>query len=344
MAFKKIQKIPDAEELIKQVPFPADLQNIKKQRDQELKDIIEGKSKKFLLIIGPCSADNEDTVCDYVTRLAEVGAKLKDKLFIVPRVYTNKPRTTGEGYKGMLHQPNPTEAPDMASGILAIRRMHVRVISETGLTAADEMLYPDNLAYCQDLLSYIAVGARSVENQHHRLTCSGVEIPVGMKNPTCGDFSIMYNAIQAAQASHSFIYQGYEVSTQGNPLAHAILRGSVNRHGEDVPNYHYEHLLRAVNLYRERGLTHPMIVVDANHNNSGKKFDEQPRIVKEILYSRRHNTDNIAEVVRGLMIESYIEEGSQEVGGAVYGKSITDPCLGWKDTEKLLYEIADILP
>ncbi|MCL2422187.1 MAG: 3-deoxy-7-phosphoheptulonate synthase, partial [Defluviitaleaceae bacterium] len=262
--------------------------------------------------------------------------------FIVPRIYTNKPRTTGEGYKGMMHQPDPRSAPNMADGIMAIRNMHIRCIRETGLTAADEMLYPDNLLYCQDLLGYIAVGARSVENQHHRLVSSGVDIPVGLKNPTSGDLTVMFNGIQAAQNPHTFIYRNDEVSTTGNPLAHAIMRGSVNRHGEDIPNYHYEDLQRAVELYEKRNLQHPMIVVDTNHSNSGKKYKEQSRISKDILYTRNHN-DKIKKVVRGLMIESYLKEGRQDLDNGSYdfGKSITDPCLGWEDTEALLYYIAE---
>lgn len=340
MSFTRIRQIPEPLEMIDLTPVPASFKGIKAKRDRELRDIVEGKSNKFLVIIGPCSADEEDAVCDYMTRLAAVNEKVKDKLLLVPRVYTNKPRTTGEGYKGMLHQPNPTEEPNMADGILAIRRMHVRVMRETGLTAADEMLYPDNLVYCEDLLSYIAVGARSVENQQHRLTTSGVAMPVGMKNPTSGDLNVMYNAIQAAQGSHSFIYQGYEVRTNGNNLAHAIMRGSVNKHGEDISNYHYEDLLLASEIYEKRGLANPMIVVDVNHNNSGKRFYEQPRISKEILHSRRYNAA-VRNIVRGLMIESYIVEGRQPVGGSVYGQSITDACLGWEETEELLYYIAD---
>jgi 3-deoxy-7-phosphoheptulonate synthase len=340
MGFERIQRIPDAAEMNARVPLDTSLQNVKAQRDHDLRAIIEGRDKRFLVIIGPCSADDEDAVCEYVTRLANINEVVKDKLFIIPRIYTNKPRTTGDGYKGMLHQPNPSEAPNLVDGILAIRKMHVRVIRETGLTAADEMLYPENLVYCDDLLSYIAIGARSVENQQHRLTSSGVDIPVGMKNPTSGDLSVMYNGIQAAQGSHSFIYQGHEVQTTGNPLAHAILRGSVNRHGEDIPNYHYEDLQRAVNIYQERGLANPMIVVDANHNNSGKQFREQPRIASDILYTRSHNKE-IRERVRGLMIESYLVEGRQDVGKAARGQSITDPCLGWADTEILLHTIAE---
>jgi 3-deoxy-7-phosphoheptulonate synthase len=339
VSFIKIREIPGPEEIIRQVPLPPELQKIKAHRDQELKEIMEGKIEKFIVVVGPCSADEEDPVCDYVSRLAELNEKIKEKLFVVPRIYTNKPRTTGEGYKGMLHQPRPEEDANMLNGIYSIRRMHVRAMRESGLTAADEMLYTDNLDYCQDMLSYIAVGARSVEDQQHRLTASGIDMPVGMKNPTSGDFNVLFNSIQAAQAAHSFIYQGNEVRTSGNPLAHAVMRGSVSKHGASIPNYHYEDLSFAAEMYRKRGLANPLIVVDVNHANSGKCFYEQPRIAKEILHSRKYNAD-IRSMVRGLMIESYIEEGSQKIGGRVYGKSITDACLGWKDTEELLIYIA----
>jgi 3-deoxy-7-phosphoheptulonate synthase len=272
--------------------------------------------------------------------LAKVYGKVRNKLFIIPRIYTNKPRTTGEGYMGMLHQPNPTEESNMLDGILAIRRMHTRVMNESGMTAADEMLYTDNLVFCEDMLSYIAIGARSVEDQQHRLTASGIDLPVGMKNPTSGDFNVMFNSIQAAQGSHSFIYQGNEVRTSGNPLAHAVMRGSVNHRGTSIPNYHYEDLSLAVEMYQRRGLQNPMIILDVNHSNSGKLFYEQPRIAKEIIHSRKYS-DSIRRMVRGLMIESYIEEGAQKIGEHVYGKSITDPCLGWEESEKLIYYIAE---
>ena len=328
--------------MVERVPLSAELKKIKKERDNVLCNIIEGKDDRFLLVIGPCSADDEDTVLQYLTRLAKVYEKFKDKLFIVPRIYTGKPRTTGEGYKGMVHQPDPTLAPNMADGIAAIRKVHVRCIQETGLTAADEMLYTDNLVYCEDLLSYIAIGARSVENQQHRLVSSGIDIPVGLKNPTSGDLSVMFNGIKAAQSPHTFIFRGDEVETTGNPLAHAIMRGSVNRHGEDIQNYHYEDLERAVEMYYKRGLKNPVIVVDTNHSNSGKRHQAQSRIAKDILYSRNHNTD-IKKVVRGLMIESYLLDGRQDIDGNTYqlGRSITDPCLGWDATEELLYYIAE---
>jgi 3-deoxy-7-phosphoheptulonate synthase len=340
MSFQKIRKIPSPDEIINEVPLPANLKAIKKQRDDELKSIVEGSSRKFIVIVGPCSADESDSVCDYVSRLRLINEKVKEKLFVIPRIYTNKPRTTGEGYMGMLHQPHPEEAGNMLNGILSIRKMHVRAISESGLTAADEMLYTDNLDYCQDMLSYIAIGARSTEDQQHRLTASGIDLPVGMKNPTSGDLTVMFNSIQAAQAAHSFIYQGNEVQTSGNISAHAIMRGSVNKHGVNIPNYHYEDLSAAIEIYRKRELKYPLIIVDVNHSNSAKNFYEQPRISKEVLQSRKCNSE-IKNIDRGLMIESYIVEGQQKIGDGIYGKSITDACLGWRETEELLYYIAD---
>ncbi|MBU5488776.1 3-deoxy-7-phosphoheptulonate synthase [Clostridium sp. MSJ-8] len=341
MSFNNVRKIPSPEEMREMIPLSAASQKIKAERDEEIKKIFTGEEDKFVVIIGPCSADDEDAVCDYVSRLARVNEQVKDKLFIVPRIYTNKPRTTGEGYKGMLHQPDPLKAPNIIEGLKAIRKMFVRAIEETGLTPADEMLYPCNHIYCGDLLSYVAVGARSVENQQHRLTASGVDVPVGMKNPTSGDLSIMFNAIKAANGSHDFIYKDYEVSTNGNPYAHCILRGAVNRYGNNIPNYHYEDLMKTLELYDKFKLGNPAVVVDANHSNSGKLFAEQPRIVSEVLHSRNYNPD-IKKLVKGVMVESYIEEGNQKVdGNHVYGKSITDPCLGWEATEKLLYTIAE---
>lgn len=307
-----------------------------------IKDIFTGKSNKFLLVIGPCSADNEDAVCDYVSRLAAVQEKVKENILIIPRIYTNKPRTTGMGYKGMLHQPDPEKKPDLLAGLLAIRKMHIRVISETGLTAADEMLYPENYRYFSDILSYVAIGARSVEDQQHRLTVSGMDIPAGMKNPTSGDFSVMLNSVIAAQAGHTFIYRGWEVKTDGNPLTHTILRGAVNKHGQCIPNYHYEDLIRLHEMYGELDLTNPAVIVDTNHSNSAKQYIEQIRISKEILHSKRHSSD-INQFVKGLMIESYIEPGNQKVGEGIYGKSITDACIGWEQTERLIYDIADLL-
>ena len=342
MGFKIKRELPSSAEIIAATSLSAIGKKQKKQRDLELKDIFEGTSDKFVVIIGPCSADDENTVIKYIEKLAEVNEKVKEKLFIVPRIYTNKPRTTGEGYKGMMHQPDPTSEPNLADGIKAIRNMHIRCIEETGLTAADEMLYPDNLVFVHDLLGYIAIGARSVENQQHRLAVSGVDIPVGLKNPTSGDLSVMFNGIRAAHSSHSFIYRNKEVETTGNPLAHGVMRGSVNRHGEDNPNYHWEDLERAAEMYKERKLKNPMIVVDTNHSNSGKKFKQQPRIASDILYTREHN-EGIRAVVRGLMIESYLIEGRQDIKSGTYtrGQSITDPCLGWDDTERLLYYIAE---
>lgn len=340
MGFQNIRKLPSPEEIIEMVPLSPQLKKIKKVRDEEIKKVITGESDKFIVIVGPCSADDEEPVCEYVSRLAKVQDKVSDKLILIPRIYTNKPRTTGEGYKGMLHQPDPNKAPNMANGITSIRKMHVRAISESGLTAADEMLYPDNLPYCEDMLSYIAIGARSTENQQHRLVSSGISIPVGMKNPTSGHLSVMYNSIIAAQSSHSFSYQNYEVKSDGNPLTHAILRGYVDKRGQNQANYHYEDLLFAVELYEERNLMNPMIIVDTNHSNSNKQYKEQIRITKDILHSRSHN-DKIKKYVRGLMIESYIFEGSNVADERIYGKSITDACIGWEDTEKLLYYIAE---
>jgi 3-deoxy-7-phosphoheptulonate synthase len=301
---------------------------------------LEGKTDKFLVIIGPCSASDEDALCDYVGRLSPLQEKFKEKLLIVPRIYTNKPRTTGEGYKGMLHQPKPEEEPNMLEGINSIRRMHIRAIRESHLTAADEMLYPENLIYVDDILSYIAIGARSVENQQHRLVSSGIDGAVGMKNPTSGDLSVMFNAIYAAQSGHSFIFRNHEVATSGNPYAHAIMRGSVNKHGNNIPNYHYEDLHFAYETYLRRGLVNPAIIIDTNHSNSLKIYKEQPRVAKEVMQSRKLSPD-IKKIVKGLLIESYIEEGSQEVSGRVYGQSITDGCIGWAQTEKLLYYIAE---
>jgi len=340
MSFNYIRKIPSSEEIINEIPFSKELASIKQNRDIEIRSVFERKSDKFILIIGPCSAHDEDAVCDYVNRLARVQEKVKEKIIIIPRIYTNKPRTTGEGYKGMLHQPDPTDKPNILEGLKAIRRMHIRAISESHLTPADEMLYPENYTYLQDVLSYVAIGARSVENQQHRLTVSGMDIPVGMKNPTSGDTSVMLNAIYAAQHGHTFLYQGWEVSTTGNPLAHAILRGAINHYGRNIPNYHYEDMMNLAMDYEERALTNPAILVDTNHANSTKKYKEQPRIVKEILHSRKISPI-LKDMVKGLMIESYIEEGCQAPDGKVYGKSITDPCLGWEDSEKLIYYIAD---
>ena len=340
MEFKRKLIIP--KEIKEMFPVTEEMAALKEQRDAEIKDIIAGRSKKFMLIIGPCSADNEDAVIDYILRLRKVQEKVADKIFIVPRIYTNKPRTTGKGYKGLLHQPDPNMNEDMLKGIIAVRETHIRAVKETGFTCADEMLYPENHRYLSDLLSYVAVGARSVEDQQHRLTASGLDIPVGMKNPTSGDFSVMMNSITAAQSSHTFIYRGWEVSSKGNPYAHAILRGYVNKRGRSLPNYHYEDLITVCDMYHEEGLENPAIMVDTNHANSVKKYLEQIRISKEVLHSMRSNAD-IGDMVKGLMIESYIEDGCQAIGDGVYGKSITDPCLGWEKSERLIYELAELL-
>ncbi len=340
MGLEFINKLPTPAEIREQFPIPAELAALKEKRDAEIKKVITGESDKFLVIIGPCSADNETAVLDYTSRLVKVQDKVKDKIIIIPRVYTNKPRTTGEGYKGLLHQPDPEKKPNMYEGLIAIRKMHMHVVQETGLTTADEMLYPENLRYLSDLMSYIAVGARSVENQQHRLVASACDVPVGMKNPTSGDLSVMLNSVVAAQGGHEFIFRGYEVHTSGNPLTHTILRGAVNKHGQYIPNYHYEDLILLHELYAKRDLANPACIVDANHSNSGKQYMEQIRIVKEVLHSRRHSAE-INQMVKGVMVESYIEPGSQKIGEHCYGKSITDPCLGWEDSERLIYEIAE---
>ena len=340
MGLEFMNMLPSPAEIRDQFPLPTGLAELKEKRDQEIKDVLTGNSDKFLVIIGPCSADNEEAVLDYTSRLVSVQEKVKEKLIIIPRVYTNKPRTTGEGYKGLLHQPDPEKKPNMYEGIIAIRKMHMHVVQETSLTTADEMLYPENLRYLDDLMSYIAVGARSVENQQHRLVASGCDVPVGMKNPTSGDLSVMLNSVVAAQGSHEFIFRGWEVKTPGNPLAHTILRGAVNKHGQNLPNYHYEDLILLHELYSQRDLKNPACIVDGNHSNSGKRYQEQVRIVKEVLHSRRHSSE-IRDMVKGVMIESYIESGSQKIGEHCYGKSITDPCLGWIDSERLIYDIAD---
>lgn len=337
---KKIKELPSADVIRTLYPMDKELQEVKQQRDAMIRDIFTGKSDKFLVIIGPCSADNEDAVLDYMDRLAKVQDAVADKLVLVPRIYTNKPRTTGEGYKGMLHQPDPEKAPDMLAGLLAIRRMHILAIRNTHLTAADEMLYPANWQYMEDILSYVAIGARSVENQQHRLTVSGMEVPVGMKNPTSGDLSVMINSVVAGQGSHNFIYTGWEVETDGNDLCHTILRGAVDKYGKSMSNYHYEDLMRVIELYQTHELKNPACIVDANHSNSGKKWEQQPRIVKEVLHSR-HLSPEIRQLVKGVMIESYLEDGRQNIGEECYGKSITDPCLGWEKSETLLYEIAE---
>ena len=341
MSFEFRQKLPTPEEIRSEYGLAEKLIAIKKSRDEEIRDVITGASDKLLVVIGPCSADNEDSVCDYISRLAKVNDKVKDRLILVPRIYTNKPRTTGAGYKGMVHQPDPEKKPDFLAGLIAMRKMHIRAFAESGLSAADEMLYPENWGYLSDILSYVAIGARSVEDQQHRLTVSGFDIPAGMKNPTSGDFSVMLNSVYAAQHSHSFIYRGYEVKTSGNPLAHTVLRGANNKHGQSIPNYHYEDLSRLIEMYNQMDLLHPACVIDANHSNSNKQYEQQVRIVKEVMHSRKCNSE-IHDLVKGVMIESYIEEGCQKIGDGIYGKSITDPCLGWADTERLLYDLAEL--
>ena len=340
MSFEFIRKLPTPDEIRKEYPLPEKLAVLKADRDGQIRDVITGKSDRFLVIIGPCSADNEDAVCDYISRLARVNEKVKDKLILIPRIYTNKPRTTGEGYKGIVHQPDPEKKPDFLQGLIAMRKMHIRDIEESGLTAADEMLYPENWRYLSDILSYVAIGARSVEDQQHRLTVSGFDVAAGMKNPTSGDFSVMLNSVYAAQHPHSFIYRGWEVNTSGNELAHTVLRGATNKHGQNIPNYHYEDLNTLLTLYNERDLKNPACIIDANHSNSNKKHEQQIRIVKEVLHSRQLNPD-IRTLVKGVMVESYIEAGCQKVGGGIYGKSITDPCLSWEDSERLIYDIAE---
>ncbi len=339
MSFEYIEKIPEAGAIIEELPLSFELAEVKRKRDEEIASVFRGESNRFLLIVGPCSAHDEEAVCEYVGRLARMQEQVEDKIILIPRIYTNKPRTTGIGYKGMAHQPDPKEAPNIVEGIRAIRRMHIRALRESHLTAADEMLYPFNYPYLEDVLSYVAIGARSVENQQHRLTVSGLDIPVGLKNPTSGDLEVMLNAVMAAQASHRFSYNGWEVITSGNPLAHCILRGAVNHYGQNIPNYHYEDLMRVSEIYLERGFNNPAIIVDTNHSNSNKKFREQPRIAHEVMNSRDYS-DLIRRMVKGLMVESFLVEGRQDVNEGIFGKSITDPCLGWDETERLILDLA----
>jgi 3-deoxy-7-phosphoheptulonate synthase len=340
MSFTYLQKIPTPLEIIRQMPMSAKLNKIKAARDKAILNVLKGKDRRLLLIVGPCSADDEEALVEYVGRLSRLQEKVKGRLILIPRIYTNKPRTTGIGYKGMLTQPEAAQGPNIAQGIKAVRRMHVRVLSETGLTAADEMLYPGNYPYLEDILSYVTIGARSVENQEHRLTVSGLDIPVGMKNPTSGDLNVLLNSVQAAQIQHTFIYNGWEVKTQGNSLSHCILRGAIDHHGQSIPNYHYEDLIRFTQLYLKRGLVNPAIIVDTNHANSDKNFREQPRIAQEVMHSISKSRD-LKNIIKGLMVESYLKEGCQKVGGGVFGQSITDPCLGWEDTKELILRLAD---
>ena len=342
MSFTFLNQLPSPAEIKRDFPLSEELKQLKKERDAMISDVITGKDDRFLVIIGPCSADREDAVCDYVSRLTKIQEDVADRLIIIPRVYTNKPRTTGEGYKGIASQPDPEKAPDMIEGLIAMRKMHIRAIKESGLTCADEMLYPENWGYVEDLLSYVAIGARSVEDQQHRLTVSGFDVASGMKNPTSGDFSVMLNSVYAAQHPHHFVYRGYEVETSGNPLTHVVLRGAVSKHGNSTQNYHYEDLIRLCDMYEKMDLVNPAAVVDVNHSNSGKKYKEQIRIVKEVMHNRQVSSE-IQKMVKGVMIESYIEEGSQKIGEHIYGKSITDPCLGWEDSKNLIYTIADII-
>ncbi len=342
MNMEFFRKLPIPQQVKQDYPVSADMAAIKAQRDEDIKAVFSGESDKFILVIGPCSADSREPVLEYISRLRKVQDQVNDKIIIIPRIYTNKPRTTGEGYKGMLHQPNPDEQPDMYKGIVAIRELHMSALKDYGFTCADEMLYPENHRYLSDLLAYVAVGARSAEDQQHRLTASGLDVPVGMKNPTGGDMQVMMNSIRAAHCSHTFIYRGWEVKSKGNPYTHAILRGYVDFAGKSVSNYHYEDLVKLNDLYMASGLENPSVIVDTNHNNSGKRYLEQVRIANEVVDSRNYNGD-IKSLVKGLMIESYIEDGSQKIGEHVFGKSITDPCLGWEKTEKLILELADKL-
>ena len=342
MNMEFFRKLPIPQQVKQDFPVTAEMAMVKEQRDKEIKAVFSGESDKFILVIGPCSADNREPVLEYISRLRNIADEVSDKIIIIPRIYTNKPRTTGEGYKGMLHQPNPDEKPDMYKGIVSIRELHLSALRDYGFTCADEMLYPENHRYLSDLLAYVAVGARSAENQQHRLTASGLDVPVGMKNPTGGDMQVMLNSIRAAHGSHTFIYRGWEVKSKGNPYTHAILRGYVDFTGKSISNYHYEDLAKLNDLYLASGLENPAVIVDTNHNNSGKRYLEQIRIAHEVVESRSYNSD-IKKLVKGLMIESYIEDGAQKIGEHVFGKSITDPCLGWKKTEKLIYELADKL-
>lgn len=340
MSFTYIDQLPTPEEIKQEFPLSEAGNAVKKARDMEISAVIRGESDKFLVIIGPCSADNETSVMDYIKRLVPIQAETKDRLIIIPRIYTNKPRTTGEGYKGIATQPDPEARPDMLAGLIAVRKLHLRSLEETGLSAADEMLYPENWDYLDDLISYVAIGARSVEDQQHRLTVSGFDVASGMKNPTSGDFSVMLNSVYAAQHPHHFVHRGWEVDTNGNPLTHVVLRGAVNKRGESTPNYHYEDLKRLIDMYEKMDLVNHACIIDCNHSNSAKKYREQIRISKEILHNRMES-HSIKRLVKGLMIESYIEEGNQKIGEHIYGKSITDPCLGWEDTRDLLYYIAE---
>lgn len=342
MSFQYIREMPQVGDILESIPLSDALKEVKRKRDEEIIAVFRGESEKFIVIIGPCSADNEKALCEYVTKLAAVQEQVKEKLILIPRIYTNKPRTTGEGYKGIAHQPKPTEAPNMVKGLKAMRKMHIRAMKESHLTAADEMLYPGNYPYLEDILSYVAVGARSVENQLHRLTVSGIDVPAGMKNPTGGDIEVMLNSVQAAQLAHVFVYKDWEVKTTGNPLSHCILRGAVDPYGTNLPNYHYESLIKLSDAYKKRDLQCPAIIVDTNHANSNKKFGEQRRIAKEVMRSRI-SSKTLRQKVKGLMIESYLVEGAQKISDNIYGKSITDSCLGWEASERLLRDLVELV-
>ena len=341
MSMKLVKRVPTGDEIKELYPLSSELKAIKARRDEEIRKIFVGDDDRFIFIIGPCSADNEDAVCDYQNRLAKVADEVKDKILVIPRIYTNKPRTTGDGYKGMLHQPDPTKASDMLEGLYAIRKMHIRAIRETGLTAADEMLYSENWQYVDDILSYVAIGARSVEDQQHRLTASGMDVPVGMKNPTSGDYNVMMNSCIAGQHHHTFLYSGWEAHTDGNPLTHCILRGALNKHGQSISNYHYEDLLFVAQEYDGKGFANPGIIVDTNHNNSAKQYEQQPRIASEVLHSMNYEP-LLRKMIKGFMVESYLEPGAQKIDEhRIYGKSITDACLGWTETEAMIYSMAE---
>ena len=340
MSFTYQQQLPSPSEMIAELPVDDALQKVKANRDAQIRACLDGSDNRMIVVVGPCSAHEEEAVCDYIRRLADIEAATKDRLLLIPRIYTNKPRTTGEGYKGMLHQPNPTDKPDMLEGIRAIRKLHLRALRESGLSAADEMLYPGNHPYVDDLLSYVAVGARSSENQQHRLTASGLDIPVGIKNPMSGDIPVLINSIRAAQTGHVFSYNGWQVETSGNPFAHAILRGGFDSHGNHIPNYHYENLMELAKAYEKSPLVNPGVIIDTNHSNSAKQYDQQPRIALEVMLHRKHS-DTLRSLVKGFMIESFIESGAQGPDDNVYGKSITDPCLGWSETREVLLRIAD---
>lgn len=337
-----VRKLPIPKELKEQYPLSAELEKIKYQRDREISDILMGINSRFLLIIGPCSADREDSVMDYLCRLKLVQEEVSDKILIIPRLYTSKPRSQGKGYMGFLHQPNPSEAPDILKGISQVREFHLRALSETGFSCAEELLYPENHRYLSDLISYVAVGARSVENQEHRLVASGLKIPAGMKNPVGGNLDSLINSISSAKLPHKFLYRGWEVESAGNPLAHAILRGYKDKDGVPHPNYDEKSVLNLLEKYEAAGLSFPTCIIDTNHDNSGKQYEKQPDIALETV-DLRNREPAVKKFVKGLMVESYLTDGCQEIDGNIYGQSITDPCIGWDKTEKLIYSLAEKL-